>query len=87
MCSNGSRCARTEPSLAEREVAHPGAEVSPSDVSLELTKPFRALRMWLPLILLGTKPFEAALNEKLLPARYFHHEVQALGYEVGPPIG
>jgi aromatic-L-amino-acid/L-tryptophan decarboxylase len=60
-------------------------EVSPSDVSPELTKPFRALRMWLPLVLLGTKPFQAALDEKLLLARYFHREVRKLGFEVGPP--
>lgn len=59
-------------------------EISPADVSPELSKPFRALRMWLPLILLGTKPFEAALDEKLLLARYFYQEVQALGFEVGP---
>lgn len=65
---------------AQRE---PG-EISPSDVSPELTKPFRALRMWLPLILEGTKPFQAALDEKLLLARYFYQEVQALGFEVGP---
>ena len=60
-------------------------EISPADVSPELSKPFRALRMWLPLILLGTKPFQAALEEKLLLARYFHQEVQALGFEAGPP--
>jgi glutamate/tyrosine decarboxylase-like PLP-dependent enzyme len=60
-------------------------EVSPSDVSPELTKPFRALRMWLPLVLLGTRPFQAALDEKLLLARYFHREIQKLGFEVGPP--
>ena len=59
-------------------------EISPSDVSPELTKHFRALRMWLPLVLLGTKPFQAALDEKLLLARYFHQEVQALGFETGP---
>lgn len=58
-------------------------EISPAHVSPELTKPFRALRMWLPLILLGTKPFRLALEEKLLLARYFHEEVQALGFEVG----
>jgi len=61
------------------------SEVSPADVSPELTKHFRALRMWLPLILLGAKPFRAALQEKLLLARYFYQEVQALGFEVGPP--
>jgi len=59
-------------------------EISPSDVSPELTKPFRALRMWLPLILVGTKPFQAALDEKLLLARYFYEEIQALGFEAGP---
>lgn len=65
---------------ADRE---PG-EVSPSDVSPELSKPFRALRMWLPLILLGTKPFAAALEEKLLLAQYFHREIAKLGFEAGP---
>ena len=60
------------------------SEVSPADVSPELSKHFRALRMWLPLILVGTRPFRAALEEKLLLARYFHEEIQALGFEVGP---
>jgi len=60
-------------------------EVSPSDVSPELSKPFRALRMWLPLVLLGTRPFEAALDEKLLLARYFYAEIAKLGFELGPP--
>jgi aromatic-L-amino-acid decarboxylase len=59
-------------------------EISPADVSPELTKHFRALRMWLPLVLVGVRPFRAALEEKLLLARYFHQEVQALGFEVGP---
>ncbi|HET6765705.1 MAG TPA: aminotransferase class V-fold PLP-dependent enzyme, partial [Longimicrobiaceae bacterium] len=58
-------------------------EVSPADVSPELSKHFRALRMWLPLVLLGTEPFRAALDEKLLLARYFHDEVRALGFTVG----
>ena len=60
------------------------SEISPADVSPELSKHFRALRMWLPLILLGTAPFGAALEEKLLLARYFHREIQTLGFEVGP---
>lgn len=59
-------------------------EISPADVSPELTKHFRALRMWLPLILLGVKPFRAALEEKLLLARYFYREIRKLGFEVGP---
>ena len=59
-------------------------DVSPADVSPELTKHFRALRMWLPLKLVGVAPFRAALEEKLLLARYFRQEVAALGFEVGP---
>jgi len=60
----------------------PADEISPSDLSPELTKHFRGLRFWLPLKLLGTKPFEAALGEKLLLAKYFYREIQKLGFEV-----
>jgi aromatic-L-amino-acid decarboxylase len=60
-------------------------EISPADVSPELTKHFRALRMWLPLIVLGVGPFRSALDEKLLLARYFYREIHARGFEVGPP--
>ena len=66
---------------ADRE---PG-EMSPADLSPELSKHFRALRMWLPLVLLGVRPFRAALEEKLLLARYFHAGAEAAGFEVGPP--
>ncbi|MGH7580697.1 MAG: pyridoxal phosphate-dependent decarboxylase family protein, partial [Gemmatimonadales bacterium] len=64
-------------------VRDPG-EISPADVSPELSKHFRGLRMWLPLILVGTGPFRAALEEKLLLARYFHGEIERAGYETGP---
>jgi len=59
--------------------------LSPADLSPELTKHFRGLRMWLPLMLAGLKPFRAALEEKLLLARYFYDEVRELGFETGPP--
>lgn len=59
-------------------------EISPADVSPELTKHFRGLRMWLPLKLLGLKPFRACLEEKLLLTRYFYDEVKKLGFETGP---
>jgi len=59
-------------------------EISPADISPELTKHFRGLRMWLPLKLLGLKPFRACLEEKLLLTRYFYSEVKKLGFEVGP---
>ncbi|HEX6668445.1 MAG TPA: pyridoxal-dependent decarboxylase [Gemmatimonadales bacterium] len=60
------------------------SELSPADVSPELSRHFRALRMWLPLALVGTAPFRAALEEKLLLARYFHRAIERAGFEVGP---
>ncbi len=61
-------------------------EISPADISIELSKHFRGLRLWLPLKLLGAAPFRAALEEKLLLARYFFEKVQTLpNVEVGPP--
>ena len=60
-------------------------EVSPADVSPELTRHFRALRLWLPLKLTGVAPFRAMLSEKLLLARYAYQRLQAApGFEVGP---
>lgn len=59
-------------------------EISPAEVSPELTKHFRGLRMWLPLQMHGLKPFEACLEEKHLLTLYFHEQVQKLGFEVGP---
>lgn len=57
-------------------------ELSPADLSPELSKHFRGLRLWLPLKLHGTKPFIACLEEKLLLAKYFYQEIQKLGFEV-----
>jgi len=59
-------------------------EPSPADLSPELTKHFRGMRMWLSLQLHGLKPFRACLEEKLWLCRYFYHKVAALGFEVGP---
>lgn len=59
-------------------------ELSPADLSPELTKHFRGLRMWLPLQLYGLAPFRAALEEKVLLCRYFYTRIQELGFEVGP---
>jgi aromatic-L-amino-acid decarboxylase len=60
-------------------------EVSPADLSPELTKHFRGPRLWLPLKLVGVAPFRAALEEKLLLARHFYEQMQKLdGFELGP---
>jgi glutamate/tyrosine decarboxylase-like PLP-dependent enzyme len=60
-------------------------ELSPADLGPELTRHFRGLRLWLPLKLLGLKPFRAALSEKIQLARYFYeHIVTFDGFEVGP---
>jgi glutamate/tyrosine decarboxylase-like PLP-dependent enzyme len=59
-------------------------ELSPADLSPELTKHWRGLRMWLPLQLFGIQPFKAALEEKIWLCRYFYEEIQKLGFEAGP---
>ena len=59
-------------------------EPSPADLSPELSRHFRGLRMWMSLQLLGIAPFRAALEEKRLLCLYFHEEIQKLGFEVGP---
>ncbi len=60
-------------------------ELSPADLSPELTKPFRGLRLWLPLQLFGVAPFRAALREKIWLCRYFYEAIQEIeGFEVGP---
>lgn len=60
-------------------------ELSPADLSPELSKHFRGLRMWLPLQLHGIRPFRASLREKLLLTRYFYDEIRKIdGIETGP---
>jgi len=58
--------------------------VNPADVSPELTKHFRGLRLWLPLQLHGIEPFIACLEEKLLLTQYFREQLIVLGFKVGP---
>lgn len=71
--------------LQDKEFLLAQAELSPADLSPELTRHFRGLRLWLPLKLLGVAPFRAALEEKLLLARYFHQRLSQIdGFEVGP---
>lgn len=59
-------------------------EYSPSQLSPELSKHFRGLRLWLPLKLHGIAPFIANLEEKLLLTQYFYIKVRELGFQTGP---
>ncbi len=59
-------------------------ELSPADLSPELTKHFRGLRMWLPLQLFGLQPFRVALEEKIWLSRYAYEELNDAGFETGP---
>jgi len=58
--------------------------VNPADVSPELTKHFRSLRLWLPLQLHGIEPFIACLEEKILLTHYFRKQLVNIGFRVGP---
>jgi len=59
--------------------------LSPADLSPELSRNFRGLRIWLPLLFHGTKVFKDALREKLLLTQYIYNEFEKLKFiEVGP---
>ena len=58
---------------------------SPADLSPELTRHFRAMRLWLPLQIAGVAAFRAAQAEKLALARYFHARLSQIdGWDAGP---
>ena len=59
-------------------------QINPADVSPELTKHFRGMRIWLPLQFYGIEPFKACLEEKLLLCKYFRKELKDLGFVIGP---
>jgi aromatic-L-amino-acid decarboxylase len=59
-------------------------EYSPADLSPELSRNFRGLRMWLPLKLHGLAPFKDCIAEKRELALYFYHKIKELGFEMGP---
>lgn len=60
-------------------------ESSPADLSPELTRHFRGLRMWLPMQVHGLAAFRACVAEKLWLARYFWEQLASMpGMERGP---
>ena len=53
------------------------------EISPELTRPFRGLRVWLPLKMHGIGPFREALEEKLALARWASDELKRIpGIEI-----
>lgn len=59
--------------------------LDPSSLSPELTRPFRGMRLWLPLKLAGVSAFRSALEEKLLLAQYAYQKLaEVSGFELGP---
>jgi aromatic-L-amino-acid/L-tryptophan decarboxylase len=61
------------PPLSEDDELIDFCEISP-----ELSRPFRGLRVWLPLKLLGAAPFREALDEKLDLARWAADQLRAM---------
>lgn len=67
--------------LADTEDAD---DINPADTGIELTRPNRGLRMWLPLQFHGVQPFRDCLREKIMLSNYFYEEIGRLGFEKGP---
>lgn len=60
-------------------------ELSPSNFSIEGTRHFRGLRMWLSIKLHGLERFRKALDEKLLLAQYAYERLKEIeGIKLGP---
>jgi aromatic-L-amino-acid/L-tryptophan decarboxylase len=61
------------------------APPSPTEYGPELSRDYRGLRVWLPLMLHGARAFRDALAEKLVLAERLHAGLQALG-AAGAPL-
>lgn len=71
--------------LQDFEEGDPQAAPSPGEHGPELSRPFRGLRLWLPLMLHGAAPFREALTEKLALAERFYRGLRALE-DAGAPL-
>jgi len=60
-----------------QDLQHPPGAVSFADISPELSREFRGLRLWLPLKLFGVAAFRDNLREKLELARWAWEELRA----------
>ncbi|OFY63378.1 MAG: hypothetical protein A3H98_04915 [Bacteroidetes bacterium RIFCSPLOWO2_02_FULL_36_8] len=59
-------------------------ELYPSLLSPELTRPFRAMRMWLTIHFAGMKALKASIEEKILLARYFYERIKKIPFIEAP---
>ena len=80
------RAAHAESASYLQDIARdPDLPESPADLGPELSRDFRGLRVWLPLMLHGAGAFREALAEKLVLAREFHRGLVRLREE-GLPL-
>lgn len=63
-----------------QDVAAPEGQISVNEISPELSKDFRGLRVWLPMMLHGLRAFREQLQEKLELARWAHGELKKLPF-------
>jgi glutamate/tyrosine decarboxylase-like PLP-dependent enzyme len=65
-----------------KDLVTPDDEMNLTDYSLEQSRSFRGLRVWLPLKMFGTQAFREALSEKLHIANWLHNNLRQLpGFE------
>jgi 5-histidylcysteine sulfoxide synthase len=57
---------------------HPADEVDYADISPELSRDFRGLRVWLPIKTFGIAPFQLNLEEKLKMAEWLTEELKTI---------
>jgi aromatic-L-amino-acid decarboxylase len=65
------------------ELGEDASATNPADLSPEMSRDFRGLRVWLPLKLLGARAFRECLDEKLDLALYAMHKLRSIeGVEI-----
>lgn len=84
LINNGDYLAKTFTSNADYMRDVNNMDWSPSDLSIELSRPFRALSLWMSLKLHGVDAFRAALEEKLYLAEFAYSKLCEYGYILDP---
>jgi aromatic-L-amino-acid decarboxylase len=86
LARDGDKLARAHHSAADylQDLDDEGLP-SATNLGPELTRSFRGLRLWMPLMLCGARAFRSALSEKIDLARRFHAGLERL-VEAGAPL-